>query len=72
METITIYLSPDYIKDKVLTIKILSTLDERYKPEEIERDKFSIYMTNEDLNRVAVHVSFNTFYSLTRFCQISK
>lgn len=69
METITIYLTPDQIKDKVITLKVLSALGE-YTPEESGREGFPVYLSNESNSKVAVNVSFDTFYSLTRLCQI--
>ena len=72
METIKIYLTTDNIKEKILTIRALSTLNDICKPEEIDRDTFPVYLSNERFNRVAVNISFDTFYSLTRLCQINQ
>lgn len=70
METITIYLTPDQIKDKIITLKVLSTLGE-FSVEESGREGFPVYLSNERNNRVAVNVSFDTFHSLTRLCEIN-
>lgn len=70
METVTIWLTPKYIVEKILTIEIISNLNDSSELRDIDREPFEVYLRDFKEQRVALIVNFKTFYRLTRFCDL--
>lgn len=70
MEKVTIWLTPKDIVAKILTIDIISKLEDSSEIEDIGREPFDIWLRDFNQQRVSVLVSCETFYRLSRICNL--